>query len=77
MIIEYAEANDTLVVAFSKPSQSLRITYYGLLLLLLGAVAWASLSVVDISVHAAGSLRPAQGIQTVQSTSTAHHDAVG
>ncbi len=71
-IIEAAEANDTLVVALGKPSQALRSTYYAMLAVLIAAVVWAYASVVDVSVHAQGVVRPLSGVHAVQSTITAY-----
>ncbi len=71
-IIEADHANDTLVVALGKPSGVLRITYYAVLAVLLSALVWAYFSVVDISVHAEGVVRPVSGVHPVQSTITAY-----
>jgi HlyD family secretion protein len=72
MLLNHTEASDTLVIALGKPSRALRTTYYTMLVLLVAAVVWASVSVVDISVHAPGAVRPAEGVQNVQSTQTAY-----
>lgn len=71
-IIEADHANDTLVVALGKPPGALRITYYAVLAVLLSTLVWAYFSVVDISVHAAGVVRPVSGVHPVQSTITAY-----
>jgi multidrug resistance efflux pump len=71
LIIEAAEVNDTLVVALGKPSRALRSTYYTIVAVLLAALVWAYFSVVDISVHAQGVVRPTSGVHPVQSTITA------
>jgi HlyD family secretion protein len=72
IIIDHTQANDTLVIALGKPAQALRLTYYTLLLLLVAALVWASLSVVDIAVHASGVIRPPQGTQTLHSATTGY-----
>ena len=72
MIIEQSQANDTLVIALNKPSKALRTTYYCCLALIVGAVAWASVSVVDIAVHAQGFIRPTTGMQNVISPATGY-----
>jgi multidrug efflux pump subunit AcrA (membrane-fusion protein) len=72
MIIEQHQANDTLVIALNKPSKALRTTYYCFLALIAGTIVWASLSVVDIAVHAQGFIRPETGMQNVISPTTAY-----
>ncbi len=67
-IIEAADANDTLVVALGKPASALRWTYYIILTVLAAAVCWAYFSVVEISVHAQGVVRPVSGVHAVQSS---------
>ncbi|MFY7999751.1 MAG: HlyD family secretion protein [Candidatus Kapaibacteriota bacterium] len=71
-IIEATQANDTLVVALGKPSRALRSTYYAMLAALIAAAVWAYCSVVDVSVHAQGVVRPLGGVHAVQSTTTAY-----
>lgn len=72
LILDHTQANDTLVIALSKPSGALRATYYTMLALIVAAILWASLSIVDIAVHAVGVVRPLGGVQMVQSAITAH-----
>jgi HlyD family secretion protein len=72
LIIEAAEANDTLVVALGKPSKALRLVYYVVLAFIAAAVLWAYFSVVDISVHADGVVRPQSGVHIVRSDQTAY-----
>jgi HlyD family secretion protein len=71
-LLNHTEAADTLVATLGRPSRALRTTYYTMLALLVAAIVWASLSVVDIAVHATGAIRPAQGVQLVQSSQTAY-----
>ncbi|TAE27376.1 MAG: HlyD family efflux transporter periplasmic adaptor subunit [Candidatus Kapaibacterium sp.] len=67
-IIEAADANDTLVAALGKPASALRWTYYIILGVLAAAVCWAYFSIVEISVHAQGVVRPVSGVHAVQSS---------
>ncbi|HLP16190.1 MAG TPA: HlyD family efflux transporter periplasmic adaptor subunit [Bacteroidota bacterium] len=64
MIIPGEQASDTLAAALGRPSSLFRAVYYAALLMLLAAFAWASLSVVAVSIKVQGVIRPSEGVQT-------------
>lgn len=66
--ISSAEENaHILAIQAYSPSRTLQVIFWSIVLLLVAVVLWASLTTVNIAIHAPGRIRPATGLQVFRS----------
>lgn len=71
-----ADSTEILAIQRYSPARTLQILFWVIVALLVGAVIWAALSPVNISIHAPGMIRPATDLQVFRSPFNALLDSL-
>lgn len=71
-----ADSTEILAIQQYTPARTLQILFWVIVALLVGAVTWAAVSPVNISIHAPGMIRPATDLQVFRSPFNALLDSL-